>query len=69
MERVVKVGGVDGVSCILVVKILGIFLLGIIFYVVILIVGFIEKVVIVYDKVILEDLLCIIFVDIFKDEV
>lgn len=69
MERAVKVGGVDGVSCILAVKILGIFLLGIIFYAVILIVGFIEKVVIVYDKVILEDLLCIIFVDIFKDEV
>lgn len=68
MERAAKVGGADGVSCILAAKILGISPSGTIPHAAILIAGATEEVAIAYDKVIPEDSPRIILVDTFKDE-
>lgn len=69
MERAAKVGGADGVSCILAAKILGISASGTILHAAILIAGSTERVAVAYDKVIPEDSPRIILVDTFKDEV
>ncbi|AZT89927.1 nicotinate phosphoribosyltransferase [Caldicellulosiruptor changbaiensis] len=68
MERAAKVGGADGVSCILAAKILGISPSGTIPHAAILIAGSTEDVAVAYDKVIPEDSPRIILVDTFKDE-
>ncbi|ADP76813.1 Quinolinate phosphoribosyl transferase [Methanothermus fervidus DSM 2088] len=68
MERSAKVGGVDGVSCVLAADILGIKPLGTIPHAAILIAGSTEKIATAYDEVMPEDEPRIILVDTFKDE-
>lgn len=68
MERAAKIGGADGVSCILAAKILGILPSGTIPHAAVLIAGNTEDVAVAYDEVIPEDSLRIVLVDTFKDE-
>jgi len=68
MERAARVGGADGVSCILAAKILGIIPSGTMPHAAILIAGSTEDVAVAYNEVMPHDSPCIVLVDTFKDE-
>lgn len=68
MERAAKIGGVDGVSCVLAAEILKTKPLGTVPHAAILIAGSTEKIAEAYDRVMPKDEPRIILVDTFKDE-
>lgn len=68
MERAARVGGADGVSCVLAAEILGVKPLGTVPHAAMLIAGSTERIATTYDKIMPEDEPRIIPVDTFKDE-
>lgn len=68
MERAAKIGGVDGVSCVLAAEILETKPVGTVPHVAILIAGSTKKIATTYDKVMSKDEPRIILVDTFRDE-